>query len=165
MLTVNSVAGASAGKTKITISQPKLVGSNKYKYKVQASDFSDLPELDDDLSAWTTWNGTDEISATNGYYIAVAETESDFSCERVGKTQVVSRVQSSITYMDGETEITTLTPTTYLEGIGATLPVVTKEGYTFDGWYADAEFTGDAITAIGTSETGNKTFYAKFTEV
>jgi len=165
VLTVNSVAGASAGKTKITVSPAKIVASNKYKYKVQASEFVDLPELDDDLSAWTTWNGTDEITATNGYYIAVAETESDFSCEKVGTTQVVSRVQSSITYMDGESEITGLTPATYLEGIGATLPTATKEGYTFDGWYANAELTGDVVTAIGTSATGNKTFYAKFTEV
>ena len=125
-----------------------------------------MPDLDDDLSAWTTWNGTDEISATNGYYIAVAETESDYSCERVGKTQVVSRIQSNITYMDGEAEITGLTPTTYLEGIGATLPVsVTKDGYTFDGWYANAELTGDVVTVIGTGATGNKTFYAKFTEI
>jgi len=46
--------------------------------------------LDDDLSAWTTWDGTSEIAATNGYYIAVAETESDFSCEKVGKATVVS---------------------------------------------------------------------------
>jgi uncharacterized repeat protein (TIGR02543 family) len=124
-----------------------------------------LPALGDDLSAWTTWDGTSEITATNGYYIAVAETESDFTCEKVGKVQVSSRIQSNITYMDGDTEITGLTPTTYLEGIGATLPdSVTKEGYTFNGWYANAELTGDVVESIGTGATGNKTFYAKFTE-
>ena len=64
--------------------------SNKYKYKVQEAEFSTLPELDDDLSAWTTWDGTSEIEATNGYHIAVAETESDYSCEKVGTTTVVS---------------------------------------------------------------------------
>lgn len=142
------------------------MASNKYKYKVQESDFSALPELGDDLSAWTDWNGTDEITATNGYYIAVAETEANNTCERVGKRQVSSRVQSTITYMDGESEITGLTPTTYLEGIGATLPTeVTKQDYTFDGWYNNAGLTGDVVTEIGTSATGNKTFYAKFTGV
>lgn len=96
----------------------------------------------------------------------MAETESDFSCEKVGTKQVVSRIQSNITYMDDDNEITGLTPTTYLEGIGATLPTtVTKEGYTFGGWYTTAELTGNAVTTIGTSATGNKTFYAKFTEV
>lgn len=64
--------------------------SNKYKYKVQQAEFSTLPELGDDLSAWTTWDGTSDISATNGYYIAVAETESDFTCEKVGTTTVVT---------------------------------------------------------------------------
>ena len=117
------------------------------------------------MTDWTTWDGTSEISATNGYYIAVAETEPDFSCEKVGTTQIVARVERNITYYDGETEITGLTPNTYLEGIGVTLPTAEKEGYTFDGWYATAELTGDAITSIGTEATGNKTFYAKFTEI
>lgn len=35
---------------------------------------------------------------------------------------------------------------------------VTKAGYTFDGWYENADFTGDAVT---TPETG-KTYYAKW---
>lgn len=68
------------------------MSSNKYKYKVQSGEFEELPDLGDDLSAWTTWDGTSEISATNGYYIAVAETESDFTCEKVGYTEVISEV-------------------------------------------------------------------------
>lgn len=75
------------------MSPTKIVTSNKYKYKAQASDFATLPELGDDLSAWTTWDGTSEITATNGYYIAVAETESDFTCEKVGKTTVVAKTE------------------------------------------------------------------------
>lgn len=57
-----------------------------------------LPDLGDDLSTWTTWNGTDEITATNGYYIAVAETESNFTCEKVGQTVVVANTE----VVDGE---------------------------------------------------------------
>lgn len=60
---------------------------------MQASEFETLPELGDDLSAWTTWDGTSEITATNGYYIAVAETEANFTCEKVGTTQVVAKVE------------------------------------------------------------------------
>ena len=44
----------------------------------------------------------------------------------------------NITYMDGTTKLTDLTPATYTEGTGATLPgadKVTKLGYTFAGWY------------------------------
>ena len=54
--------------------------------------------------------------------------------------------------------------TSYTVGTGATLPTssyVTKEGYTFDGWYDSATLTETA--SIGTSDTGNKTFYAKWT--
>lgn len=94
MLTVNSVAGATAGKTKITVAPAKLVSSNKYKYTTSATSIT-LPALGDSLSAWTTWDGTSEITATNGHYIAVAETESDFTCEKVGQTIVVSAEDTS----------------------------------------------------------------------
>ncbi|GHT49202.1 hypothetical protein AGMMS49982_02140 [Bacteroidia bacterium] len=39
---------------------------------------------------------------------------------------------------------------------------MTKTGYTFGGWYANDTFTGDAVTAIPTTGTGNKTFWAKW---
>ena len=38
----------------------------------------------------------------------------------------------------------------------------TKEGFTFAGWYDNAEFTGEAITKINKGEKGNKEFYAKW---
>ncbi|MBP5650157.1 MAG: InlB B-repeat-containing protein [Bacteroidales bacterium] len=52
----------------------------------------------------------------------------------------------------------------YTYGMGATLPTnVTKTGYTFGGWYDNAGLTGDAVTNISTTETGNKEFWAKWT--
>ena len=54
--------------------------------------------------------------------------------------------------------------TSYTYGVGATLPTdVTREGYTFAGWYASADFSGDAVTAISAEDTGNKTYWAKWT--
>ena len=82
---------ATTGKTKITVSPTKSVTSNKYKYTTSSTAITTLPSLGDDLSAWTTWNGVSDITATNGYYIAVAETESDNTCEKVGTTQIVSK--------------------------------------------------------------------------
>ncbi|MCM1035141.1 MAG: Ig-like domain-containing protein, partial [Paludibacter sp.] len=41
-----------------------------------------------------------------------------------------------------------------------TLPVPTREGYTFEGWYDNAEFTGEAITVINADTKG--TLYAKW---
>jgi uncharacterized repeat protein (TIGR02543 family) len=37
-------------------------------------------------------------------------------------------------------------------------------GYDFGGWYDNADFTGEAITKIAKGSTGNKEFYAKWTE-
>ena len=40
-----------------------------------------------------------------------------------------------------------------------------KEGYTFNGWYEDAECTGDAVTTIAANSiTAAKTLYAKWTK-
>ncbi|MBR4420112.1 MAG: InlB B-repeat-containing protein, partial [Clostridia bacterium] len=41
-------------------------------------------------------------------------------------------------------------------------PTATKAGYTFGGWYTSSDFSGSAITEIGASDLGNKTFYAKW---
>ena len=55
-------------------------------------------------------------------------------------------------------------PTSYNYGTGATLDTPTKNGYTFGGYYTNTACTTGLTTAIGTSETGNKTFYAKWDE-
>ena len=55
--------------------------------------------------------------------------------------------------------------TVYTCGIGAALPTkdnITREGYTFEGWYEDSSFSGSPVTEITGSDTGNKTFYAKW---
>ncbi len=52
-------------------------------------------------------------------------------------------------------------PTEYTAAGGA-LPTPTRDGYTFDGWYTNAAFTGEKATAIAANETGAKTFYARW---
>ena len=41
---------------------------------------------------------------------------------------------------------------------------VTKEGYTFAGWYDNEELEGSPVASISATSTGNKTFYAKWVE-
>ena len=50
----------------------------------------------------------------------------------------------------------------YRVGVGLTLPIPTKEGFLFRGWYPTENFSGEAVTVIGTDANGNKTFYAKW---
>lgn len=55
--------------------------------------------------------------------------------------------------------------TTYDKGTGATLPTdVTRDGYTFDGWYDNEGLTGDKVTSISNTATGNKEYWAKWNE-
>src|SRR5699024_10267509 len=41
---------------------------------------------------------------------------------------------------------------------------VAKEGYTFEGWYANADFSDNKVSNIAKGSTGDKTFYAKWKE-
>ena len=53
--------------------------------------------------------------------------------------------------------------TEYTYGVGATLPTdVTRTGYTFKGWYGNENLTGNPVTAISSTETGNKEYWAKW---
>ena len=56
-------------------------------------------------------------------------------------------------------------PTTYKVGEVVKLPVLSLEsGLDFLGWYDNAEFSGNPITEIKATDSGNKTYYAKWEE-
>ena len=50
----------------------------------------------------------------------------------------------------------------YRVGVGLTLPIPTKEGFVFGGWYPTPDFSGEAVTAIGSDAAGDKTYHAKW---
>ena len=55
--------------------------------------------------------------------------------------------------------------TGYTYGVGATLPTADDmdyTGHTFKGWYDNESLTGDPVTAIGGTETGNKEYWTKW---
>jgi uncharacterized repeat protein (TIGR02543 family) len=55
-------------------------------------------------------------------------------------------------------------PTEYEVATGLVLPVPTREGFEFLGWFDNAELTGEAVTEIAAGSEGNKEFYAKWAE-
>ena len=54
--------------------------------------------------------------------------------------------------------------TSYTYGTGLTLPTPTRTGYTFGGWYTSSALTGTAVTKISTTVTGDKEYWAKWTD-
>lgn len=67
-LTLTSKPGTVKGTTKITVTGN---GSGQLYYKTGGS--IKLPTYEEDISGWTTWNGTSDITATDGESICVAE--------------------------------------------------------------------------------------------
>ena len=68
----------------------------------------------------------------------------------------------SITYVTDGGTINGEYPTTYTKGTVTVLPTnVTKDGYTFLGWF-NAYSGGVLVKQIGATETGEKTFYARW---
>jgi hypothetical protein len=83
-LTVTSEAGSASGKTKITVSPPKLTG-NSYKYKTSASEITAPTFGETTLTGYTAWNGTAEISATNGHRVAIVECDASGAADKFGQ--------------------------------------------------------------------------------
>lgn len=69
-LTVTSAAGTDSGKTAITVSGYTLGSGESYVYKV--ADTVQTVIYGNDLSAWTAWNGSANITAATGKKITVA---------------------------------------------------------------------------------------------
>ena len=100
------------------------------------------------------------------------ETKWNFDTDTVKCTMTLKAKWELSTYSvtlqtDGGTIASGKEVTGYTYGTGAVLPTandITREGYRFDGWYADGSFSSSPITEISATETGNKTFYAKWTK-
>ena len=101
-----------------------------------------------------------------------AETKWNFDTDKAKYTMTLKAKWELASYSvtlqtDGGTIASGKEVTGYTYGTGATLPTandLTREGYRFDGWYADSSFSSSPITEISATETGNKTFYAKWTK-
>ncbi len=70
---------------------------------------------------------------------------------------------TNMTYPFGRAD-NTLNPDSYTVGEGAKLVSIKSPigGFTFMGWYKSPDFTGEPVTEIGKTETGDKLLYAKW---
>lgn len=53
---------------------------------------------------------------------------------------------------------------TYTYGDTVVLPIPIREGHSFQGWYCDEEFSGEAASEITANDYGDKVFFAKWAE-
>ena len=117
---------------------------------------------------------TNEGHGIEGWYYDNngTETKWNFDTDTVKCTMTLKAKWELSTYSvtlqtDGGTIASGKEVTGYTYGTGAVLPTtndITREGYRFDGWYADSNFSGSPVTEITGTDTGNKTFYAKWTK-
>ncbi|MEE0510225.1 MAG: S-layer homology domain-containing protein [Peptococcaceae bacterium] len=110
------------------------------------------------FSGWTSSGGgifADDSSASTTFIMPAADTT--ITATWTEETYNVKLNTNGGTVNSGDV-------TSYTYGTGATLPTdVTRTGYTFDGWYDNAAFSGAPVTGITTTDFGDKTYYAKWT--
>lgn len=125
-----------------------------------------------DGAALTAPASTNEGHSLDGWYYDNngTETKWNFDMDTVKCTMTLKAKWELSTYSvtlqtDGGTIASGKEVTGYTYGTGAVLPTaddITREGYRFDGWYADSSFSGSPVTEITGTDTGDKVFYAKW---
>ena len=124
---------------------------------------------DSTLPAWLTrtgnvLSGTPTAEGVSSFTLTVEDsvetTVADLDCTY---TITASIRPQPITYMDGSEVMTGLTPSNYIEGVGAELPLTaSKTGYLHLGWYT-AAIGGEKVESVSAEATGPQTFYAHWT--
>ncbi len=126
-----------------------------------------------DGAALTAPAPTKEGHSLDGWYYDNngTETKWNFDTDKARYTMTLTAQWKANTYTitlskDSGTIAQGKEVTGYTYGTETVLPTaddITREGYTFHGWYADSSFSGSPVMKITNTETGNKTFYAKWT--
>lgn len=113
---------------------------------------------------WTSNNAAASVADDNSATTTVTATASGYTITANfagDKYTITYKDQGGVDY-SGNNEGSL--PATHTYGTATDLVNGTKEGFTFGGWYTDAECTGEAVTSIGaTAKTSNFTLYAKWT--
>lgn len=105
------------------------------------------------------------VTSNTNYTITLKIQDPNISAYNITKTVTIT-VQPktyTVTLNTNSGTINAGDVTSYIYSVGATLPTnVTRTGYKFAGWYDNESLTGSPVTSISTSDTGNKTYWAKW---
>ena len=86
---VSSASATTSGKTAITLSGYSPATGETLKYKV--ADTAPSVTYGQNLKNWTTWNGTDEITAATGKGITVAYVDANYRAQAAGNATVTAK--------------------------------------------------------------------------
>ena len=132
--------------------------TSDYDTKYQEGVGMVLPTIKKDGYTFLGWNTENKVT-TNYIKEIPATATTDYTLYAIFEK---IKVYSSINYelYDGEFEVEA--PTKYEEGQTLDLPTPVKAGYEFAGWYLNKEFSGNEITYIKDTNTGDITLHAKW---
>ena len=151
------LVNGNSGKLTATVEPPEASQSVTW-----ASSDTNVATVDESGNVTAVGAGTATITATAK--VAAADglmLSASCTVTVMEPTYTVTLNPNEGTIADGKTV------TGYVRGTVTALPTandITREGYLFKGWYEDANFSGSPVTAITATDTGNKTFYAKWAE-
>lgn len=125
-------------------------------YKTFYDKIGSTVTFDDRTYASVTLDGNSvEKNADGKFEVLMPETDK--------KIIYASLEKYSITFETNDGTINSGNVTEYKISDEVTLPTdVTREGYTFAGWYENSDFSGSEVKTISKGTTGNKTYYAKW---
>lgn len=112
-------------------------------------------KAEDTQYSYTFSGWTPAVSAATGDVTYTA------TYTQTARTYTITLVANGGEYANGYTA-----PTGYSYGDTVALPTdaeISKAGYIFGGWYEASDFSGSAVTEVSATDTGDKTFYAKWT--
>ena len=149
--------------TKNTLSEEKKVNNSKHTITFDANGNVILKMSSADYSV--RFNSADSDMRFR-YYKSGQQSISLYKYSTSTSEPSTSEPSTShkINYANLPEGTTNSNPTSYTEGETITLVDPVLAGYTFDGWFDNAECTGTKITEISASYTTDITLYAKFTK-
>ena len=106
--------------------------------------------------------GTTEPSETEEPEILYPTVVTEPSTEPAETRNDAATVEYTIVYVVNDGQLPENTQTVYSLATPVVLPVPTKEDCIFQGWFEEEDFSGDVVLTTA-GQTGNKTYYAKWT--
>lgn len=144
--------------TKNTLSEEKKVNNSKHTITFDANGNVILKMSSADYSV--RFNSADSDMRFRYYKSG----QQSISLYKYSTSTSEPSTSHKINYANLPEGTTNSNPTSYTEGETITLVDPVLAGYTFDGWFDNAECTGTKITEISASYTTDITLYAKFTK-